>query len=167
MNKISRLLGLLLVGAALATPAIAQWKWRDAAGHVQYSDRPPPADVADKDILQKPNGARRVVAPAPTALSLAASAPPAPGVKASDPQLEAKRKQQEQEEAAKRKAEEDRVAKLKAESCQRARSYQRTLDDGIRIARTNDKGEREILDDKARAEEAQRTQQVIASDCVN
>jgi hypothetical protein len=33
------------------------------------------------------------------------------------------------------------------------------------MARTNDKGEREILDDKARAEEAQRARKIVASDC--
>ena len=42
----------------------------------------------------------------------------------------------------------------------------RTLESGMRLARTNDKGEREILDDKQRADETQRTRQdVIAADC--
>lgn len=164
MKNASRLLVLALLGAAFATPSIAQWKWRDSDGRVQYSDRPPPPGVAEKDILSKPPGAR-VVAAAPASVTPAASAAPQPAVRASDPQLEAKRKQQEQEEAAKRKAEEEKVAKAKAENCQRAKSYQRTLDDGIRIARTNDKGEREILDDAGRAKEVERNRQVIASDC--
>jgi hypothetical protein len=33
------------------------------------------------------------------------------------------------------------------------------------MARTNDKGEREILDDKARADEMRRTREIIAADC--
>ena len=66
---------------------------------------------------------------------------------------------------AKRKAEDEKLAKTRAENCPRARSYQRTLDDGIRIARTNEKGEREILDDAARAKEMERTRQIIASEC--
>ena len=33
------------------------------------------------------------------------------------------------------------------------------------MTRVNDKGEREVLDDKQRAEEIQRTRTVIASDC--
>ena len=41
----------------------------------------------------------------------------------------------------------------------------RTLDSGVRIARTNEKGEREFMDDAARAAEAKRTQDIIASDC--
>jgi len=39
------------------------------------------------------------------------------------------------------------------------------LDSGIRMARMNDKGEREILDDAARAAELERTQAIIQSDC--
>ena len=41
----------------------------------------------------------------------------------------------------------------------------RSLDSGVRIARTNEKGEREVLSDTARAAETQRTREVIASDC--
>ena len=41
----------------------------------------------------------------------------------------------------------------------------RTLDSGIRIARTNEKGEREILDDSQREEEVRRTRDVISADC--
>lgn len=162
MKRTSRLFAAALLGIVLASPAIAQWKWRDSDGRVQYSDRPPPAGVAEKDVLQKPTGARRVVAVPPAEI---ASAPAAPAVKASDPQLEAKKKQQEQEEQAKRKAEDEKIAKARSDNCQRARSYQRTLDDGVRIARTNDKGEREILDDQARAQETERNRQIIASDC--
>lgn len=165
MNNTSRLLVLALLGAALATPSIAQWKWKDKDGRVQYSDRPPPPGVSEKDVLSKPAGAR-LVSVAPSTLTPAASAAAsASAPRPTDPQLEAKKKQQEQEEAAKRKAEEEKIAKARADNCQRARSYQRTLDDGIRIARTNDKGEREILDDAGRAKEIERNRQIIASEC--
>ena len=43
--------------------------------------------------------------------------------------------------------------------------YARTLDDGLRIVRTNEKGEREYMDDKQRAEEVRRTREGLASDC--
>lgn len=45
MKKFTTLSTLLLV--ALSTPALAQkiYKWTDANGHVQFSDRPPPLDV--------------------------------------------------------------------------------------------------------------------------
>ena len=54
-------LGLSALLLLMAGPALAQWKWRDAAGKVQYSDLPPPAGVAEKDILQRPPGQRQPV----------------------------------------------------------------------------------------------------------
>lgn len=156
-------LSLALVGAALALPAAAQWKWRGANGQIQYSDLPPPPGVSEKDILQRPSGATlRAISPAVAAP--AASAPPlAP--KNVDPELEAKRKKAEQEEAAKAKAEEQRVAAAKAENCKRAREQIRTLESGMRMARINDKGEREVLDDKMRAEEMKRARDVANAEC--
>jgi hypothetical protein len=116
--------------------------------------------------LTRPSGTRVQLRKAPdpvaqaSAPALKASAP-----KSEDPELEARRKKAEAEEAAKKKAEEEKVAKQKAENCQRARSYQRTLQDGIRIVRNNAQGEREVLDDKGRAEEMQRTQESIQNNC--
>ncbi len=168
MFRPTTLLLAALIGATLALPAAAQWKWKDGRGQVQYSDLPPPQGTPDKDILQRPNGAlsRSVssAAAAPAAAASAASAP-ALSVKGVDPALEAKRKEQEAAEAAKKKAEEQRIAAVKADNCMRARSQLRTLESGVRIARTNDKGEREILDDRQLAGEVKRARDVMASDC--
>lgn len=154
-----------VIGIALAGPASAQWKWRDGKGQVQYSDLPPPPGTPEKEILQRPAGslARSAPAAAPVAASAASAPPLVP--KGTEPELEAKRKKQEQDDADKRKAEEQRIAAAKAENCTRARSQLRTLESGVRMARTNDKGEREILDDKQLAAEQKRARDVIASDC--
>jgi hypothetical protein len=158
-------LGLAL-GLLTSLPAAAQWKWKDSTGKVQYSDRPPPGNIPERDILQTPLSRRSVTetpaAPAPASAAAASPKASAPGV---DSELEARRKKEEQEQEAKRKAEEEKVAKSRAENCERARNYQQSLDSGMRIARTNDKGEREILDDQARAQEMERAKKVIASDC--
>jgi hypothetical protein len=154
-------LTLALVGAAFAGPVAAQWKWRAANGQIQYSDLPPPAGVAEKDILQRPTAAT-LRAPSPAAP--AASAPPL-SPKLVDPELEAKRKKAEQDEAAKAKAEEQRLAAAKADNCKRARDQSRTLESGQRMARINEKGEREILDDKMRAEEMKRARDMASADC--
>ena len=138
---------ILAALAALPSQAATQWKWRDAQGQVQYSDRPPPPGVLDKDILARPSGAARAAQALPSAPPVAASAAPLPGLKASDPELEARKR------------------KAKAENCERARSYQRSLDSGMRIARTNAKGEREILDDAARAQENSRNRDTINNNC--
>ena len=82
-----------------------------------------------------------------------------------DKELQAKMKQAEEAEAAKRKADLERVAKARAENCERARRAKTTLDSGVRIATTNTKGEREIMDDNARAAEGRRLNEIIATDC--
>jgi len=160
LSRLSRPLvaGLLLIATLL--PAQAQWMWRDKEGRVTASDLPPPRDVTDKDILQRPEQVQRK-APPPAPASAAA-----PTVKpAVDPALEAKRRNADAQEQAKARADEDRVAQQRAENCRRARGHVAALETGQRIARTNDKGEREILDDKARADEMRRANEVIASDC--
>ncbi len=151
----------LLLGTLL--PVQAQWVWRDKTGRVTASDLPPPRDVAEKDILQRPNDVvRRPAAPAPAA----ASAPATPSAKPPvDKDLEAKRRAADQEQQAKAKAEDEKLAQQRAENCRRARQHLQALDSGMRMARTNDKGEREILDDKQRADESRRANDVIASDC--
>ena len=158
-----------LVTAGSSAMAGAQWKWRDASGAVQYSDRPPPAGTPESAILSRPSAARAAARAAEAASAASAATPAAPAAtpKAADSELDAKRKKAEEEKAAKQKAEDDKIAKAKADNCQRARSYQRTLADGLRVVRTNAKGEREFLDDKARAEEMQRTQEAIAANCTN
>lgn len=156
-------LALALAGAALALPAAAQWKWRGANGQIQYSDLPPPQGTSEKDILQRPSAASLRAAAAVGAAPAASVPPLAP--KGTDPELEAKRKKTEQEDAAKSKAEEQRVAAAKAENCKRARDQLRTLDSGMRMARVNEKGEREVLDDKMRAEEVKRARDVANADC--
>jgi hypothetical protein len=165
MHRWTALTCAAILGVLLAVPAQAQWKWRDKNGQTQYSDLPPPAGVAESDILQRPNAAQRAAPAVVVAASGAASGAPALAPKGSDPELEAKRRKAEQEVAAKKKAEDEKVAIAKADNCLRAKAQIRTLESGIRIARTNDKGEREFMDDTARAAEAKRTQDIIASDC--
>jgi len=157
----SPLRATLFVALSLAVlvPAHAQWMWRDKDGRVTASDLPPPRDIAERDILQRPDlTVRKAAAPAPAA---SAAVPAKPAV---DPQLEARRRASEQEQQAKAKADDERLAAQRAENCRRARSHVSALDSGQRLARTTGTGEREILDDKGRAEEMRRDNEVIASD---
>ena len=82
-----------------------------------------------------------------------------------DKALDAKKKQAEAAEAAQKKAEAEKVAKAKADNCKLARQAKTTFESGIRLARANSAGEREFLDDAARASEMQRIQGVIDADC--
>ena len=162
------LLGLTLTAAIAAQ---AQYQWVDKDGRRVFSDRPPPADIPDKNVLTQPRGARApqaapVAGPAASASEPASAAtaarPPAAGV---DKALEEKKKQNEAAEAARKKADEERATASRAENCKRAMSAKATLESGMRMARVNDKGEREVLDDAQRAAELKRVNAIIASDC--
>jgi hypothetical protein len=164
----SILLAVALFGVSGA--ATAQWQWLDKDGRKVFSDRAPPPEVPEKSILKRPSSAGKA---APTAtgddvqaseapLPLAAASRPAGGV---DKELEAKKKQAADAELAKRKADEERITKAKIENCARAKQSKMAFDSGIRLSRTNAAGEREVLDDAARAAELKRIQTIIDSEC--
>jgi hypothetical protein len=170
---------LLLALAVVCASASAQWQWTDKDGRKVFSDRAPPPEVPEKSILKRPAGAtaRNAAATAAEAVAAtdttatsatsatplaAASAPKLPGV---DKELEAKKKQAADAEAAKLKAEQERVTKAKIENCARAKQAKATYDSGVRVSRTNAAGEREFMDDAARAVELKRIQSVMDSDC--
>lgn len=160
---------LALLASAMPVPAAAQWMWLDGSGRRVFSDTPPPADIPAKNILRQPAGVLPPAAPSAVAAPAATSAPapvsaPRP-VAGRDGALEEKKKQQEAAEAEKRKAEERQFAQQRAENCRRAREAKSTMDSGLRVARVNEKGEREFLDDKARGAESERLQNIIGQDC--
>ncbi len=164
---------LALATASFALSAFAQWQWIDKDGRKVFSDRSPPVEINEKDILKRPGGRGSVAVAAvnesaTTAPVLAASIAAkgsTPKLTGKDPQLEAKKKQAEEEEAAKKQAEEGKVVSAKADNCSQAKRYLSTLDSGVRIANTNAKGEREVMDDSKRAEEKKRAQGVADTSC--
>lgn len=168
MKILPTLLFSVLVG--LTTTAFAQWQWYDKDGRKVFSDRAPPPDILDKNILKRPNS--RAVVPAvddetakPAAGAVPVLAPGAAKPTGLDKELEARKKQAADAEAAKRKAEEALVTKAKVENCARAKQAKASLESGVRISRTNAAGEREFMDDGAKAAELKRIQAIVASDC--
>ncbi len=145
---------------------MAQYKWKDNRGQVHVSDMPPPRDIPDKDVLQRPSATASRVAATPAAGSASVpSATALPGKLPVDPELEARRKRADDEAKARSRADEDRLAVQRTENCQRARQQMAVLDNGQRLVRYNDKGERVVLDDAARADEAQAARRAMAQDC--
>lgn len=169
---------LLNLGAASALAAgAAPWVWLDANGRQVFSDRPPPPEVPDRRILRQPASAwpevlTRVEA-LPQAATSAPSAPSAPapaagpagtpshGASAAQRSASAQLAARQLAEAAER----ERVAAQRADNCSRARNALATLESGMRLATTNAKGEREILDEAGRSAEAARLRGIMASDC--
>lgn len=163
-------LGLLPLGAS------AQWAWTDKDGRQVFSDRAPPAGVPDKSIFKRPGRAASPKTQDESTNSGAsepaakASGPALPGalnaqVTGLDKELAERKKKEEQAQVAQRKADEERVSKSKTDNCQRAKQAQKGLESGIRLSRINNQGEREVMDDTARATEGKRLQSIMDSDC--
>ncbi len=158
-------LALIALTLTMAVQAQNIWKWRDADGRVQVSDRPPAASVPDSAIIQRPgNAAGRAASVAPAAPASAAS-----GIARGDSELEAKKRKLASDKIAAdqvaQQAAKEKQAAQKADTCRRARNDLAAVDGGMRIARANEKGEREFLDDKARAAESNRLRQLVLDNC--
>lgn len=166
---------LLTLALLAALPALAQYRWKDAHGQVHASDLPPPREVPDKDILQRPSRSQglavppgSVTSPAPSRAAPASPAAAMPGRPASgpvDPELVARRRQTDADARAKAGADDERAASQRADNCQRAREQLANLDSGQRLARQNAQGERVVLDEATRSRDADAARRVVASDC--
>ncbi len=176
MPSLRLLLPLLIALAGAAHGASQMWEWTvdDGSGPKRHiTDMPPPANLKNVKILRSPQGST-AAAPAPATGAVAAASQAASGqsasgnlppVPAEDKDLTARKKQAEAAEAAKEQQAKQAQAKIRAENCSRAQAAKTTLDSGIRVATVKPNGEREVLDDAARAAEMQRVQSSIASNC--
>ncbi len=152
--------------------AQAQWQWLDKDGRKVFSDRPPPADIPVTSILKQP-GKSALKASAPSVSASApqsggsAPAPAADGLKlgTQDKELMDKKKKADAEALEKAKARTDAIAKAKADNCEKAKANQALMDSGVRVAITDDKGERNVLDDAGRAAQVKRNRSLIEANC--
>lgn len=159
-----------------ATPSEAQWAWKDANGRTVYSDRPPPPDIKPGSIVRQPT-TQTLANPAPASGPLDDAAKPADGKSSetksapnapkttAEREMEFRKRQQERAESDKKAAEEQTKSATKTAECDRARGYMKSLEDGVRITKTDASGNREFLDDAARAAEVERTRKIIQSTC--
>jgi hypothetical protein len=156
-----------VIASLLSFSALAQWQWLDQSGRRVYSDMAPGAEVPDANILRRPGQPLRSsetqVRDAEGALVETKS--DTPKLNDKDRDLLARKKQADDAQAAKRKTEELNLARQRADNCARARQAQANLALGTRMARINEKGEREFFDEGMRADEARRIQGIIDSDC--
>ncbi len=138
------LLALLL----LAAPAQAQlYKWVDANGRVQYSDRKPPDGKQSQEVRG----------------SVSSVGSQSGGAAELDKEFQKRR--QEQAESQQKQQQAASEQKQKAQSCEDARRNLAALDSGQRIARYDAQGERQYLEDADRARETQRMQQLVQANC--
>lgn len=144
---------VFLLLLAFATLASGQtYKWRDAAGRIQYSDTPPPPGAKDVQQLRKP-------APA----SGAAAAPASKTLADQDAEFRKRLVEKQETEAKQAKAAEDE--QVRARNCEQAKNQLAAIDAGQRLVQLNAKGERIALEDAERERARQDAQRAVESWC--
>ena len=166
-NSHSKLMIALGVLLATALPVQAEiYKWVDKDGTVKYTDTPPPSGAKQLSTISK-----KVAKPASTVDATAKEAITPPqqvnAEKKQDlsPEAQAKRKREIEEIDRKNKAELEAQAKKKQMNCSSARANYQTYSQGGRVYKTNEKGEREYVDEKGLAEGAAQAQRDIQEYC--
>ena len=175
MKRLSVAIALAL---CVALPASAQmYKWVDANGKVQYSDKPPPSNIKTEKLRPPP--------PAPTPSAPAAGAAGTGGAagvgdaKGGTPKDAAKsgprtaaeqeqafrKRQAETAKAQEKQAQKDKEAGDRAENCKRARAALANLELGGRQSRIDEKGERVFLDEQQISQETAKARQEVATAC--
>ncbi|ANQ84746.1 hypothetical protein dqs_1702 [Azoarcus olearius] len=178
-------LSALVVALSSALPVLGEiYSWRDKDGKVHYSDQAPPS--GDVKVLR--GGVQRPRSAAPTPAEEDGASAAANGATQSGangeakPAAEAKSAENrpktaaEQEQAFRQRRAEAAEAQAKAEKenavkadrerlCQEARNQLAALQSGQRMVRYGKDGERVVLDDAMRAEEAARTQRHVDEAC--
>ena len=154
------ILALALAASSATALAKPRFEWTDSTSGLKvFSDRPPPGG---------PESVRNFVDHAPGTLPVREQTP-APAAAASAPGVdkarEAKKREAEEADAAQQKEAERQRAAQRADNCKRAREARNSLDSGMRMARLNEKGEREILTKEMRAEERKRVQTILDENC--
>lgn len=152
-----------LAAIALAHPAVAQiYSWKDKDGRVHYSDTPPAS--GDVKLI---GPARRAPPPAAEGEDSAAPAAPeaTPQQTLAERELEFRQRRAAAAEAAAKAAEERERAEHRQRVCSESRGQLAALQGGQRMARFNEAGEREFLDDAARSAEIERLQQFLSREC--
>jgi hypothetical protein len=154
----SRILMVLLLVLLPMSANAEIYKWKDANGVIRYSDVPPPSNVPRESI-----GVKKVVAPPAAPLSAETAAPKkAPAAGREDDAV----KRREDAEAAKNKERaKEAELKLKQQNCATAKASLQNYQQGGRIYKINEKGEREYLDDAALAKNLAQAQKDVDEYC--
>ncbi len=161
-------LAAVVVATSLAaSPAYAQWMWKDEAGRVVVSDQPPPVNVPLSRIMKSPKPRAADFTPTPPAKegeAKGAAKSDAPKSLA-DRDLEYKQRQKDEAETAKKADAEATKVKSMQENCTAVRGNVVALQSGGRAARVNEKGEKYYIDDAQRQSEIAKSQSQIAQYC--
>ncbi|NOV26788.1 DUF4124 domain-containing protein [Cupriavidus necator] len=160
----------LAANLAVPAPALAYWQWRDANGHMVYSDVPPSAAAAR--ILHAPGRHAGEFQPAQAAAQSADVATPAPSKASAKPAVAAPTPEeafQKRREATLKAAAED--ARMETEAAERAarcaqlRNYATGLQQGMRAAVAGPDGSLQHLNSEQRQAEILKTSANLEKHC--
>lgn len=156
----ARLLGCTLVAAALvASPASAQlYKWTDANGRVQYSDKPPPPGRTGEKLT---SSAVSTVSGGTSSGGTGASAPKS----LSEQEQEFRKRRAEQDEAQKKAQQVAEEQRSKQAACQQSQRQLTALQSGQRMTTLDANGERRFMEEADIQQAIQRTQADVQKYC--
>jgi hypothetical protein len=137
---------LLLIPLAAQAEIV---KWVDDKGEIHYSDQPP-ANARKSQSLNIKN-------------QPSASSPERKSLPEQD--MEFRQRRMEAEDADKKAAEEKKQAEIAKQNCAAARGNLKMLQDGMRLTKYNEKGERVFLDDAERAKAIDEAQRAVSDWC--
>jgi len=164
--KVVNLLLALIIFSSLSLVSQAEiYKWKDKDGTVRYTDTPPPSNIKQETMSGK-----KVVQPTgkePLAPVASGQAEPSKAAQenANKEDAAAKTRQKNAEIEKKNKQEKEAQAKLKAENCKAAKANFETYNQGGRVYKMNENGEREYMDDKDLQAGKEQAQKDINQNC--
>jgi len=159
-----RLLFLSFFAIAASGVQAQTYKCIDAGGKTSYSQSPCPPGAKSAAINQ-------TVPSAPIAAPVAAGDSAGKAAKAAGPkstaelELEFRKRRQAQEDADKKEAQKLADAQGREENCRNSRHHLENLESGMRQARTNEKGERYLLDETQIEQEKVKARKVTEQWC--
>jgi hypothetical protein len=159
-----RTLLALVAAAVVAAPSLAQqlYKYTGPDGKVQYSDRPPTGGGKAEKIT----GRASTVSPPTSAAAAGSDAAKADTPKSlSEQDQDFRKRRLETQEKANKDAKLAEEKRAQDASCAAARRQLSGLQSGARVARINEQGEREFLEDSGIQQETQRLQREIDAGC--
>ncbi|MDD3326425.1 MAG: DUF4124 domain-containing protein [Zoogloea sp.] len=149
-----KLPAVVLTLAATAASGQEIYSWKDSAGRVHYSDMPP-AEASVRTLRKAPLAPEK--------------APAADGPQAApsmaEKELAFKKRRATAAEAEEKAASERANADARQKDCSEARAQLVAMQDGQRVARFAENGERVVLDDAEHEAEIERLGKYVARNC--
>lgn len=155
MKKMKRLIVFICIQICYASSVFAQYQWLDENNQMQFSDRPPPREIPESNIIKRPKYD-----------SIQQSSRKKSSVNTlAEKELEFRKRQIESADKAKNDDEEKkRQAELKA-SCEQQRNNLSALENGQRMSKFSANGERIFLEDNERDEAIAKIRNEIQQYC--